>query len=390
VHNGVLTRNGHPYAAVGFDYYDAFNRYLMNNNTSYRAGFAALQASGVQFIRFQVLPYWPVDASPYMSHSQLLFTKLDQFVADAASYNICLVPSVFWNWSTPPDVEGEPVSAWANPNSKTSLFAASFVKQLASRYAGNPTIWMWEMTNEINDWADLPNAYQYGEWGTNTSEGQPATRGPADDYTSAQMGTAYSDFVNAVHAGDLNVLVEPGYDLPRNNAYNLKAFGSYSTDTVAQFDMAVSSQYSPGNVVSMHVYPEDFTDPKALRFADVSVDAEQYLPYAQQAAADIHEPLFIGEYGVPDNGVSPYQTTALSDTEFQNLTNTLVTTLTTGGKCNGLAAAWVFDFPFQDTQAQGNFDITWAGVTDPPPDHVNRLAMVSQANQTLSKDGCQN
>lgn len=379
VRNGVLLKDGAPYRAIGFNYYDAFNRFLLNGDTSYRAGFQQLAAAGIPFIRFQVLPFWPRDARTYVDNPQALYTALDTFVADAASYHIGLVPTIFWNFSTVPDIKGEPVSAWGNFASKTRAFSDSFAQQLAARYADSPTIWIWEMSNEVNDWSDT--SFGYKAWPISTAYGTPATRTPADNYTSAQLLSAYSGFAGAIHTGDPTRLASSGYDVPRNNAFNLSRNGSYTQDTVSQFYSVVATQYQPGDVVSMHVYPVSFFNRNLLRFGDMPVTAEQFLPVAQAASTAVLKPLFIGEYGVSDDGSAPYSTPELSFSEFQSMTAAIVATLSSGPACSGLAAPWVYDFSFQNGM-HGNYDITATNA------HANRLTVVSEANRQLQQSPC--
>ena len=378
VSNGVLMKNGAPYRAIGFNYYDSFNRYLLTGDTSYIAGFQQLSAAGVPFIRFQVLPFYPNDARPYVTNMQLLYTKLDKFIADAASYNIALVPCVFFNLSTVPDIKGEPVSAWGTSTSQTRIFASNLASGLAHRYVSSPTIWMWEFSNETNDHADVPTGYTF--WPISVASGTPASRTTADNYTSAQLYSAYSGFAGAIRASDPTRLVTSGHNVPLYNAYNLALNGGTTTDSQAQFNSVVLSQQKIGDVVSMHTYPIGFFpyNPGRQRFNGVPLTIEQFLPAAMAACTAASKPLFIGEYGTTDDGTvtAACGTPALSFTEFKSLTNTIVSMFTASSTSSGLAAPWVYDFSWQDG-ARGNYSVT---STNP---HANRLALVAQANQVL-------
>ncbi|MGH6811190.1 MAG: cellulase family glycosylhydrolase [Methylocella sp.] len=349
------------------NYFDAFYRTVLHpGDTSYRAGFQQLQAAGIPFIRFMVMPFWPNEARAFVRNPNLLFQLLDQFVQDAQTYNIGLIGSVFWNYQALPAVMGEPVGAWGDPNSKTTAFAKSFSQQLAARYRQSPTIWAWEFANEMNAYDDLPTGYEY--YLVDTSEGKPAAYTTADNLTSEQMLFAYTTFANAIHAGDPLRLVEPGYALPRNNAYQLRTGRSAAEDTVAQFYTVEAEDNAPGDLSSVHIYPESVNQAYDARFADQSVTAPEFITVAANAGQAACKPMFIGEFGTPDDGSDGSSQESFLD--FQALLNSFV------ASSAPLAAAWVFDFTYQETH-DGNNNMTFRN------SRADRLNLITQANQSL-------
>ena len=363
VSGGTLLKDGVSYRAVGVNYYDAFYRLAANSaDTSYRAGFATLQANHIPFIRFPLMPFWPDQAAPFINDPASLLKLLDGFVADAASYNVGLVPDVFWNLATLPDVMGEPVSAWGTPSSKTVAFAKSFSAALAARYRDSPTIWAWEFINEMDAWADYPGAYM--SFPVDPSQGTPASRSTADDFSSAQMLFAYQSFADAIRSGDPARLVVSGYGGARHDAFN--GPGSGVVDTEAQFDSVTARANAPGDICSVHVYPESVNQSYDWRFSDVSVDAPQFVTAAASAVPG--KPMMYGEFGSLDDGTEG--TAAVSLANFTAILSAFAASPAP------LALAWVFDFSFQDIN-NGNFNITATNA------HADRLALLKSTNENF-------
>ena len=261
--NCTLLRDGRPYRGIGVNYFDGFLRFLVNpEDASYRLQFARLQTAGIPFVRFALMPYWPNEARPFVQYPDRLFAAFDRFVADAEAHHIGLIPSVFFNFATVPDVMGEPVSAWADRDSKTAKFARTFSQKLAARYAGSSAIWAWELSNETDSWSDFPDGYRY--LAVEEAEGTPASRSIRDNYTSAQMSSALAAFRDAIRSGDPTRLVEGGYGLPRNNAYHLAQGGS-AVNSLDEFNEILVEANKSADLISLHVYPSSLSDPDTTR-----------------------------------------------------------------------------------------------------------------------------
>ncbi len=57
-----------------------------------------------------------------------------------------------------PDLVGEPMDQWGNPESKVHEWMREYVREVVTRYRYSPAIWAWEMGNEFGLQASLPNA----------------------------------------------------------------------------------------------------------------------------------------------------------------------------------------------------------------------------------------
>src|SRR5947209_7332133 len=118
--DGRLIRDSRPIHAVGVNYFDAFLRTLHRaDDTSYDAGFAALGELKIPFARVAACGYWPSEMKLYQSDKAEYFRRLDGVVRSAEKHDVGLILSLFWCWSTIPDLAGEPCDQWGNPDSRT-------------------------------------------------------------------------------------------------------------------------------------------------------------------------------------------------------------------------------------------------------------------------------
>ena len=158
VRNGVLTKDGQPYRGIGVNYFDCFLRVLGNGtNTSYDAGFRKLAEYHIPFARFCATGFWPRDMQLYQTNRAEYFRRLDGVVRSAELRGVGLIPSLFWLPACVPDLVGEPLDQWANPQSKTIAWMRNYVREVVTRYKDSPAIWAWEFGNEYSLHANLPN-----------------------------------------------------------------------------------------------------------------------------------------------------------------------------------------------------------------------------------------
>jgi hypothetical protein len=118
--NATVLKNGKPYRGIGINYFDCFLRTLNKaEDTSYDAGFATLAAKGIPFARFCATGFWPRDMKLYQTDRAEYFRRFDGVVKSAEKHGIGLVPCLFWLYSCFPDLVGEAMDQWGNPQSKT-------------------------------------------------------------------------------------------------------------------------------------------------------------------------------------------------------------------------------------------------------------------------------
>jgi len=346
---GRLVRAGQPVRAIGVNYFDAFGRTLHDrDDTSFNAGFATLEELKIPFARFAACGYWPSEMKLYLSDKPEYFRRLDGVVRSAEKHGIGLIPSLFWNWSTIPDLAGEPCDQWGNAASKTHQLMREYVADVVEHYKASPSIWGWEFGNEYNLAADLPDAPERRPQAA-PELGTPDSRGPHDRLTTEDLRVALAEFAKEVRRHDPSRFITSGSSLPRPQSWHRWKDGNWDLDTARQTAEVVAVQHpAPVDVISVHYYGKD---PELLK----TVAAE---------AARVHKPLFIGEFGY-DGPASPENDKVFEDVLRQ------VEALEPA-----LAAVWVYDFPEQE-KAGWNITLTNA--------HAARLKLVAEANRRLGR-----
>ena len=344
--NSTVLKGGKPYQGVGINYFDCFLRTLNDgNDTSYDAGFATLAAKEIPFARFCATGFWPRDMKLYQTDRAEYFRRLDGVVKSAEKHGIGLVPSLFWHFACVPDLVGEPMDQWGNPQSKTHAWMREYVREVVIRYRNNPAIWAWELGNEYSLSASLPNANDHRPK-THAGLGTPATRSKHDDLTFAMVRVAFAEFGKAVREHDPKRLLLTGDSFPRLSAWHQEHENTWTHDSPEQFaGMLALANPDPISAISLHAYDDD----DQQRFA-ASVEVSRKL----------NKSIIVGEFGAP--GKTPEDAA-----KCRRLLKTIV------DHHIPLAALWVFDL-----KSQQEFNVT--------ADNARswQLDLVSEANKQLS------
>jgi hypothetical protein len=320
---GVLLLNGVLFRGIGVNYYDAFVRTLGEVPlTNYDAGFRELAARKIPFTRFSAGGFWPGEWALYQTDRSAYFARLDGVVRSAERHQVGLIPSLFWQTSTIPDLVGEPCDRWGDINSRTIAFMRQYTREVVTRYARSPALWGWEFGNEYNLGADLPNAAEHRP-PIVPGLGTPARRTAEDELTHAAIHVALREFALAVRESDPQRIIVSGNATPRLSAWHQAYERSWGKDTPEQFaEMFAADNPSPINTLSVRGY-------------DLTTDLGRFAQ-AMTVALAVKKPLFVGEFGVPG---AP---TAESKERFATILAAIETNRVP------LAALWVFDFASQD------------------------------------------
>ncbi len=339
VRDKILYRNGKPYRGIGANYFSLFSRILQNeNDRSSLDNLARLSRAGVPFVRFMCGGFWPVDQKLYFENKAEWFRRLDRVVKAAEIHHIGLIPSLFWNVSTVPDLMGEPLDQLGNPDSRTNAFIRDYTSEIVKRYNHSPAIWGWEFGNEYNLGADLPNASEHRPaiW---SNLGTATTRSQRDELQAAWVQVAVTNFARTVRRFDRIRIIETGNAMPRISAWHNSHEKSWDADNEAQFaSILARDNPAPNNVISVHIYPdaENRYVAGAASFLDV-------VGAAQKQAQQLGKPLFVGEFGA--------QRIVGKDKARADFINCLAAL---EKHRVPLSAFWVFDFPAQN--ADWNID----------------------------------
>ncbi len=294
VRQGQLLLRGKPYRGMGVNYFSLFYRTLKNPaDTSYRLELAKLSKANIPFVRFMACGFWPVDWDLYQHNKKAYFARLDDVIAAAEKNRIGLIPSLFWNMATVPDIVGEPMDQWGNADSRTIAFMRNYTRELVTRYKDSPAIWGWEFGNEYNLHIDLPNAAPHRPpvWPTLKTAPQRSQR---DDLTSRAMLTAYADFARTVRLYDKHRILITGNSIPRRSAYHNSLDRSWKPDSPEQFrKVLLRDNPSPYDTICVHLYPSAGGEyPRSAR------NLAELIRMVQDDSVKAKKPLFIGEFGI--------------------------------------------------------------------------------------------
>jgi hypothetical protein len=358
VEHGTLMRARHPYRGIGANYFDLFYRLLRNpNDSSSLTNLRRLAQHGIPFVRFMCGGYWPSEQSLYLKKPAEFFARLDWVVDAAERCGMGLIPSLFWNVSTVPDLMGEPMQAYGDPKSRTNAYIRRFTQQVVTRYRSSEAIWGWEFGNEYNLVADLPNASEYRP-PVAPNLGTPTSRSARDELHWNDIQVALHTFATTVRRYDPQRILLTGNAVPRPSAYHNLHDHTWQLDTVSQFETILQRDNpSPIDTLCVHLYP----DPKNI-YPGGAKSLQEVVGLLKEVAKKTGKPLVIEEFGVSRQE----GTLAQQRAQFQVFLDAF-------SRYNvPLAAFWVFDFAAQDADWNVTFD----------NDRAFMLQMVSELNRT--------
>jgi endo-1,4-beta-mannosidase len=282
-----------------------------------------LGGNDIPFARFS-LGYGTKDLKRYFDDPAAYLACLDTVVRCAESNRVGLIPSMFWSFREFPDLAGEPRDQWGNPDSETHRMMRRFVADVVTRYRASPAIWGWELGNEPNLAADLPNAAQFRKKGGTER----------DDVRSRDMVVMLSEFAREVRRHDPERPIFAGHSHPRASSWHNTAEKSWKSDSLDQtLEIIRRDNPEPLDTHSLHVYASHDVTKELAAWATNHVD---YLGPVVAQARVMKRPVWIGEFGLPSKGDD-----AGERAKFEGLIAAMEQTGV------DLAAVWVFDLANQ-------------------------------------------
>jgi len=333
--DGVFMREGKPYRGIGVNYFNAFYRTITNSNDkTYNEGFKYLSDNKIPFIRFTANGFWPNEIKLYQTNKARYFLLLDEFVKSAETNGIGLIPSLFWFYAAVPDLMGEHINQWGNPNSKTIAFMRTYTSEMVSRYKNSPAVWGWEFGNEVYSYTDLLGQAINFLPKVAPTQGTPATRTIEDAVTTEILNVAVNEFITIVRKYDITRPIFSGNGMPSTNSYHRYKYQTWLQDSATDFTALLGVQNPSGlGTLTLHPYP----DQELKYFSGINATLSQIIQEAMRSARELKRPLFVGEFGSPKTLGAEKEAQ-----KFYELLNAVV-----DNKVQ-LAALWVFDFSSQD------------------------------------------
>jgi len=250
----------------------------------------------------------PGDLDLYLSNPAAYFSLFDKMLADLNNNGIKIVPVFVWNETQFPSLTGETVSMMlTDANSKAYLLLQKYISDFIARYKGNPAIYFYELTNELNLLADLDVV---GD--CNTNNPYPETCLPKGNFTTDQMIAFTSRLAQYIRGLDPNHLVSSGFSIPRLAAEHLRRQPGFSPqgpdftlDSIAEFQKNLIDIHQDIDIVSIHFYNtpvESLGIRDSERFGIKGATNADLLDIVKAATDNAGKSLYIGEFG----DVSPY------------------------------------------------------------------------------------
>jgi len=359
VREGQVLHKGKTYRGIGANYFSLFSRTLKDPaDRSYEEGLKKLAKAHIPFVRFMACGFWPVDWEFYLHNRDAYFKRLDSVVAAAEKHQVGLIPSLFWNMASVPDLVGEPMDQLGNPSSKTLTFIQQYTEECVLRYRNSPAIWGWEFGNEYNLHADLPNASSHRPKIVPQLK-TALERTEQDELSSDAMLMAFRHFASAVRKHDSHRVLITGNSIPRPSAFHNTREKSWKKDTRAQYEqIMLRDNPDPFNVISIHVYRNEGQGN--------TQSIAELVALSQRISERVGKPLFIGEFGAPKTlGVHKEKT------QFLEILNAIESSKVP------LSAFWVFDHSAQDADWNVSFDNQRSYMLKQVSDTNQRMAKIS-------------
>jgi len=334
--DGKLYKNGKLYGGIGVNYSDLFQE-LLDYPDSKRTlnGLKYLNRKKIPFVRFWACGFWPSSWKLYFENKKEWFRRMDLIIESAEEDGIGLIPSLFWRPTTYPDLFDEYAKDWADSNSKTRKFMATYTREVVARYRDSPAIWAWEFGNEMNLGSDLPNAMdllgkKIPHLGVNLEKDE------RNILTYKMVQAAYIAFAKEVRKYDTYRIIITGNSLPRASAYHIamKLKPTWGNDNAEQAFKAFKWFNPEPYVPSIHFYGKH--EDSEIKYAG-AVGTLAVLKKVKEFAKKINKPLFVGEFAGGTGKPEEYTLEEFTRTQKRILSTILAQNIE-------LSAYWVFDY----------------------------------------------
>ena len=294
VEDGTLMRKGSEFRAMGINYCSAWHDVLKDPETLEVAeGFRILkQDYGIPFVRLNGGPYAHTGWKMYVEDPEEYLRRFDVLVKHAEEQGIGLIPSLFWFVVTMPDLQGEPVSALGDPDSKCRAFMRQYIRDIVGRYKDSPAIWGWEVGNEWMLYVDLPKLEHLPPQKIGSEE----VRTAADKLLRPMLLNAYEDFYQTVREVDPDRIIVTGDSIARTQAWHNRNEDRWAQDSKAQWTEVYRAD-TPDDyeVASFHLYAEA----DKSYFKDENLPLEDFVTEVVGISRSDNKVIWCGELGMP-------------------------------------------------------------------------------------------
>jgi hypothetical protein len=303
----------HVGAGVGANKFDLLRQYLGrasggDGSATYRKVTQAMARKalddasdyGIPFIRASATGFAPStfgeagDLDLWRANPAAYWSRVDQMMDDLDARSLRLIPVLMWNLAQFPAMTNERISDLIkNDRSASWHMLMAYVADFVTRYRHRPTILFYELSNELNLFADLD---LIGRCKARPTARRCEVQG---NFSTDEMIAFVGRFARSVRRLDSNRPMSTGFAVPRTAAQHLRKRPEYTDQTGADWradEEARLTQYllethTPVEIISVHIYDT----PDNRRFG--SSDAADLLSIIKRAAEKAGKTLFVGEFG---------------------------------------------------------------------------------------------
>jgi hypothetical protein len=227
----------------------------------------------------------------WRTNPKLFWSQVDEMMDDLDARGIQIVPVLMWASGKFPRMTGEPLGEmFRNPASKSWKLLTGFVTDFVTRYRARNSVLFYELTNELNNYADLDLVRRCKKNKDDCVEG--------DRFTADEMILYTRRFAELIRSLDPKRLISSGFSIPRGSAQHLRASPEWTVsktdwtpDSREEFGKNLESIHAGVDIISIHLYGGKTN----WRFG--SSDAVDLLVEAKRVADRAGKPLFVGEFG---------------------------------------------------------------------------------------------
>lgn len=296
-----------PFRNVGVNIPDLFDRFLLGQTAAADASLSDAKHAGALFVRCCVISSVSDGFGVFETDRARWFAAFGRMLGAVDSHGMALIPSLLADLHAVPDyvrktsgVDEQSVDLMTHGTRSNGL-AVAYITAVVTRYRADPRVLLWEIGDEYNLEADLPQQWK---------------RRPANDVaTSDEIHDFLFHVATVIKKSDRAHLISSGCADMRPAAWHMRSAMRAHRPTAAQkgdsYDFPMEStrdtyyEYSemlaffnpaPLDLVSVHCFPPSGASESPF-WTEYDAAHAYALPWAAYAAAGAGKPLFIGAFG---------------------------------------------------------------------------------------------
>jgi hypothetical protein len=269
---------------IGINYYDAFVRFIKDNDSSFEKKFKVLKDLNITYIRINGSGFFSAnDWQFYLKHQDIYFKKLDFFIKKAEENNLKIIFSMFWKYDAIPKLMNENIEkAYSNSHSKTFKFMKSYIKEIVRRYHNSKAIYIWELGNEYN----LQINIKYKK-----IKNKRLKRKKENIFKLSYLHNLMKIFRNEIKKYDKIHLIETGNSIPRTYIYNYQITKKNYKSILIKI---LKDENKDADLISVHIYPWSL---KKRNYFKYFQNIDNFLKFLKNLSIKTNKKIYIGEFG---------------------------------------------------------------------------------------------